>query len=162
MEDIEELPLDSLNRKVSRRDALKILALAGASAAALFGLPRIDPYLFDKPPKACFDYKITKPYERTAKYIAPNSGEEISFSNLSTDPENEDTTLNAVKRFLGYRVPQPLSSSWYVDDRIAARTKDYSAKLPPGEHKVRLNVYDGRLEDSVEKKIDVDPESLPE
>jgi hypothetical protein len=111
--------------------------------------------VFDRPPVAVFDYLVPdipqeipvadfdyRTPERTLKYMAPNSEEEIQFLNRSI-----------------YNGNNPLTCSLYIDDQLVTTTATafdptkpiYSAKLPASaigtEHKVRLEVKEGTPKD---------------
>ena len=137
------------------------------TAATLFGLPIIDPYAFDRPPTADFEYKsyYSDPrYAVNPAYANPTSGYTIQFLDRSTDPDNEDNAQSQIKKFLGYRIPQPLSYSWYVDDQLVATSRDFATKLPAESfgvaHKVKLSVSDGSNQSGKEEVVTVDPDQL--
>ena len=67
------------------------------------------------PPVARFK---CKPY-----YLDPTDQQTIQFTNLSVDPDGD-----------------PLTYQWLVDNLPVSTEKDYSAKLPVGQHEVDLEV----------------------
>jgi hypothetical protein len=160
------------NERMSRRQYIKyagagVAAIGAATTTALFGLPMVDPYAFDRPPTADFEYKpyYSDPrYPIDPTYASPTSGYTIQFLDRSTDPDNENNTQSQIKKLLGYRIPQPLSYSWYVDDTLKASARDFSTKLPADSfetaHMVRLSVTDGRQLSSKERVLLVDPDQL--
>ena len=87
------------------------------------------------PPVAAFDYK--------PKYLNPTDQRLVQFTNLSTDLDND-----------------PLKYAWFVDDQLVSEDKDYSAKLPVGQHLVGLNVSDSLAGDATEKTVTVEPNQI--
>lgn len=87
------------------------------------------------PPVAQFDYR--------PKYLNPTDQQRVQFTNLSTDLDND-----------------PLKYAWFVDDQLVSENKDYSAKLPVGEHLIRLNVSDSQAGDVTEQTVTVEPDEI--
>jgi hypothetical protein len=129
----EPLPAISTasDRKLGRRQYLKYAGVGAAILAGIGFLAARQSGLLNRAPMADFAYAISTPQpradfdytarERTLKYIDANADEEIVFVNNS-----EGATY-----------------SWYVDDATVAETKDYSVKLPTGQHTVRLEAIGG-------------------
>jgi hypothetical protein len=224
-------------------DRRRFLKYAGAAVAAGtatgFGVARYYD-VFDRAPVADFDYAIPdvaqfvpvayfdyRTPERTLKYIAPNSDEEIQFLNMSTYVGNNPlscslyvdnqlvttttTLFDPTKAIYSTKLPASaigtehnirlevrvtaqkdrpvdllnrsydpdtglpsllqivlglrngLAYEWFVDGQKKSTDRDYSLTLAPGDHKVGLNVSDGRKEDSREEVLTVPaiPDSLP-
>lgn len=112
-----------------------ILILAGLGAAYQFRL-------FNRAPKAEFSYRTPM---RALKYINPNSDDMILFVNTSSDPDGD-----------------PLSYSWFVNNTLQSKDRDFQTKLPPGTHSVRVVASDGRTQSTVDIRIEVDPAHLPQ
>jgi len=89
----------------------------------------------DYPPYADFKYK---PY-----YLNPTDEQTVQFTNLSYDLGGD-----------------PLTSTWLVDNREASHERDYSTKLPEGEHVVDLQVSDGKQTRVKSGTIIVEPDQI--
>jgi hypothetical protein len=90
---------------------------------------------FNHPPVAQFDY--------TPKRLNPTEQQTVQFTNLSMDLDND-----------------ALKYAWFVDDQLVSENKDYSARLPVGEHLIRLNVSDSQAGDVTEKMVTVEPDQI--
>jgi hypothetical protein len=88
-------------------------------------------------------------FEYKPSYINPTSADTVYFLNESRNPDGTDTDL---------------TYSWYLDDRMVANTKDYSAQLSSQgiatPHKVRLSACRSAKCSGVEKLVEVDPDEL--
>jgi hypothetical protein len=84
---------------------------------------------------------------RTLKHIAPTDRDLILFLNNSTDP---DTPIEAP------------DSKWYIQYNGTGNwqylnaSKDYSARLPAGQHTIKLVISDGQNQDFMIESIAVD------
>jgi len=87
------------------------------------------------PPIANFRYE--------PRYINPTDQQMVQFTNLSEDPDGD-----------------PLRYQWLIDNQPASEAKDYSTKLPAGEHQVKLEVSDNVYTDVAEETVPVDPADL--
>lgn len=90
---------------------------------------------FNSPPMAQFDYK--------PKYLDPTDQETIQFKNLSTDPDGD-----------------PLTYRWLVDNRAASTERDFSVRLPIGQHTVELEVLDPLTKRTKAQAVTVEPDQL--
>jgi hypothetical protein len=119
----------SSEKRLSRREYIKY-AGAGVVAVTLAGAACYEAGrlgILNRAPVADFEYVVlssdcqpdfeSSTSQRTLRYIRPNSEEEITFSSNCLSDH--------------------YSHVWYVDGEIAAEATDYSAKLSPGEHKIR-------------------------
>ena len=84
-------------------------------------------------PVANFKYK---PY-----YLDPTDKQTIHFASYCYDADFD-----------------PLQYVWSVDGEKKSTEKEYSTRLPVGEHAVRLNVSDGLAQDSVQQAVTVEPD----
>jgi hypothetical protein len=217
--------IEQHERKITRR------AFAIGGAALLVGSYLVGRQLgsFNRSPHADFTYVVPdrlpkaslecRTRLRTAKYIAPNSGEEILLYNTSTDSDDsslecvfflDDQLVNSSTRVFDGSEPPVLYSgtlsagehrvklkveekerlvnflnrstdpdtelpalvreilgatdepayAWFTNDRKISTVRDCSSKLIVGESTVRLQVRDGGKHDSVEKTINVPPQSM--
>ena len=143
------IPADIIGISLNRRRFLKYAgataAVVGASALGLdYALKAqlsqptqvtTTTSKFNYPPVAAFDY--------TPKYLNPTDQQTVQFTNLSTDLDND-----------------LLKYAWFVDDQIVSENKDYSTKLPVGQHLIRLNVSDSQAGDVTEKTVTVEPDQI--
>jgi hypothetical protein len=67
----------------------------------------------------------------------------IQFTNLSTDSDND-----------------PLTYRWLVDNQLASEQKDYSARLPVGQHLVELEASDRVAKSTVAQAVTVEPDQI--
>jgi hypothetical protein len=79
-----------------------------------------------------FDYTGSK---LDLRYINPTSEEVIKFFSNSEDAS--------------------VTYSWYLDGRIAARTKEFSSKLPVGERKIKLSIDDTLQLSNTSRDLDI-------
>lgn len=86
-------------------------------------------------PVAAFDYK--------PKYLNPTDRQTIRFTNKSYDHDGD-----------------PLNYNWIVDDQTVSQEKDYSTKLPIGQHLIKLSVTDSQNEDVTGHIVGADPEQI--
>jgi hypothetical protein len=91
--------------------------------------------MVDYPPYADFKWK---PY-----YLNPTDQQAIQFTNMSYD--------------LGGDL---LTNAWLVDNRVVSHERDYSTKLPVGEHLVDLQVSDGKQTRVKSATVTVDPDQI--
>jgi hypothetical protein len=89
----------------------------------------------DYPPYADFRYR---PY-----YLNPTDQQTIQFTNTSYD--------------LGGDL---LQNTWLVDNNVVSHERDYSTKLPQGEHLVDLQVSDGKQTRIKSATITVEPDRI--
>lgn len=87
------------------------------------------------PPVAGFDYK--------PKYLNPTDQQTIQFTGNCYDADND-----------------PLQYAWSVDGEQKSAEKDYSTRLPGGDHAVRLSVSDGLAEDHIQQAFTVEPDQI--
>lgn len=139
--------------RVGRRRFLKYIgagavAAGGAAAAYYLGNTRVDrgpevtvatvtqaATTVDYPPYADFRYK---PY-----FLNPTDQQTIEFTNMSYDLGGD-----------------PLTHTWLVDNREVSHERDYSTKLPVGEHVVDLQVSDGRQTRVNSATVTVEPDQI--
>lgn len=128
--------------RMSRRTFVKGLgAVLGGGATVYAGR-----YLV--PPSPRFESRTSS---RTLEYVAPHSGEEIQFINKTDEPS-----------FL-----PPVAYTWSLDGRMTSTNRDYSCSLSETRttgvaHTVHLTASRGFLSGSTERRIEADPENLPE
>ncbi len=89
----------------------------------------------NRPPKADFEIK--------PKYINPTNETMVRFINKSTYPGAD-----------------PLTFTWLVDGQSVSQQKDYSTKLPVGQHQIQLRVSDGQTTASKSAAITVEPDQI--
>ena len=87
------------------------------------------------PPVADFKYK---PY-----YLNPTDQQTVQFTNLSTDLDGD-----------------PLMYRWLVDNQPVSSEKDYSAKLPVGQHVVELEASDPQIKAATTQAVTVEPDQI--
>jgi hypothetical protein len=87
------------------------------------------------PPVAAFDYK--------PKYLSPTDHQIVKFANLSTDPDGN-----------------LLKYTWLVDGQPVSQDRDYSARLPVGQHLVQLEASDGLAENTTAQTVSVEPDCI--
>ena len=86
-------------------------------------------------PVAAFDYK--------PKYLNPTDHQTVRFTNMSYDPDGD-----------------PLNYNWMIDDQTVSQDKDYSTKLPVGQHLIKLRVADSQNEDITGHIVGADPDQI--
>ena len=117
------------------------VALGGAATAYYLcgaGLRRaIEARILGKnrPPVADF---IRRPF-----FLNPTDQQTIEFTNTSYDADND-----------------PLRCDWYVDGQPASTQRDFSVRLPVGEHLVEMRVSDGFAVRSHTQSMAVDPDQI--
>lgn len=89
----------------------------------------------DYPPYADFKWK---PY-----YLNPTDQQTIQFTNTSYDLDGD-----------------PLTHTWLVDNKVVSHERDYSTKLPQGEHLIDLQVSDGQQTRVNSATITVEPDQI--
>jgi hypothetical protein len=141
---------------LSKVDRRRFLKYAGAGAAAVGGAVAAY-YLYemgfarktevaaptvtqtattvDYPPYADFKYK---PY-----YLCPTDEQTVWFTNMSYDLGGD-----------------PLDNTWLIDNNVVSHERDYSTKLPQGEHLVDLQVSDGRQTRVKSATTTVEPDQI--
>ncbi|MCX6659537.1 MAG: PKD domain-containing protein, partial [Candidatus Bathyarchaeota archaeon] len=92
----------------------------------------------NNPPYANFE--LVRP-----RYIKPCVGQEVQFVNKSTDRDGD-----------------PLTFKWYADDKLESESKDFSTRFNEiGQHRVKLEVSDGKLKDEKEYSfLDVESDQI--
>jgi hypothetical protein len=139
--------------KVDRRRILEYLGAgaiaAGVMAAAYYlrntpvgrepevTVPAVTeaPTTVDYPPYADFKWK---PY-----YLNPTDQQTIQFTNTSYDLGGD-----------------PLTNTWLIDNKEVSHERDYSTKLPVGEHVVDLQVSDRKQTRVNSTTITVEPDEI--
>lgn len=91
--------------------------------------------MFNLQPVADFTYEPT--------YLNPKDQQTIQFTNLSTDLRGD-----------------PLTYAWYVDNQPASAEKDYSTKLPVGQHTVELEASDRFAKGVTAQAVTVEPDQI--
>lgn len=86
-------------------------------------------------PVAGFTYK---PY-----FLNPTDEQTIQFDSRCYDADND-----------------PLTYAWYVDGNRVGQENNYSTRLMPGDHVVKLEVSDGVAQDNVQQTLTVEPEQI--
>ena len=80
-------------------------------------------------------------FKRKPWYLNPTDQQTIQFTNYSTDPDGD-----------------PLTYRWLVDSQPASSEKDYSARLPVGQHLVELQALDSQAKSATEQAVAVEPD----
>ena len=151
-----------MSSKADRRKFLKYVG-AGLVAATAAGAGY---YLYSKQPGYARTQTVTIPegsettstnlatstkqnhppvasFKSRAYYLNPTDQQTIQFTNYSYDPDGD-----------------PLKYTWLVDEQTVSQEKDYSTKLPVGQHRIKLRVADSQNEDVAGHMVDVDPDQI--
>jgi hypothetical protein len=82
-------------------------------------------------------------FKRKPFYLNSTDQQTVQFTNLSTDLDGD-----------------PLTYRWLVDNQPVSDEKDYSAKLPVGQHLVELEASDPLTKNTTAQAVTVEPDQI--